>query len=94
VSAVHDDEAAATTGAERALLGALGGGCHVPIGAYATASAGQLRLIAQVTSTDGRATVHADCSGPASEPQALGERVARQLCEGGAGAILSEDAAP
>jgi hydroxymethylbilane synthase len=89
VSAVHDDGSAATTGAERALLAALGGGCHVPIGAYGTVREGQLLLIAQVTSADGRATVRADCSGPASKPQALGERVARQLCDGGAGAILS-----
>ncbi|WP_312894010.1 hypothetical protein [Nocardiopsis metallicus] len=61
----------------------------MPISAYATAGAGCLRLIAQVTSTDGRATVRAACSGPAAEPEALGERVARQLRDGGAEAILS-----
>src|SRR5437868_11902832 len=40
--------ARATTTCERAALNALGGGCQVPIGAYAKITAGKLRLTAVV----------------------------------------------
>src|ERR1039458_5276308 len=44
--------------AERALLAALGGGCQVPIGAYATVAGDRLSLKAVVVSPDGVHLVH------------------------------------
>jgi hydroxymethylbilane synthase len=44
LEAVHDAGAAACVQAERAILAGLGGGCHMPLGARAEITAGQLRL--------------------------------------------------
>ncbi|WP_460772978.1 hydroxymethylbilane synthase [Nocardiopsis nanhaiensis] len=92
VASVHDEDAAATTRAERALMKALGGGCHVPIGAYATIRAGGLHLLSQVTSTDGSTTIRAEATGAADQPEMVGEHVARQLLDEGVEAILASSA--
>ncbi|GAA1111618.1 hydroxymethylbilane synthase [Nocardiopsis metallicus] len=89
VAAVHDEEAAATTRAERALMAILGGGCHVPIGAYATIRAGGLHLLAQVTSTDGSTTIRAEATGAADQPEMVGEHVAQRLLDEGVEAALA-----
>lgn len=89
VAAVHDGEAAVTTRAERTLLQVLGGGCHVPIGAYATIHAGRVHLLAQVTSTDGSTTIRAEANGEVKKPEMVGERVARRLLDEGVEAVLA-----
>jgi hydroxymethylbilane synthase len=74
--------------AERAMLRHLGGGCQVPIAAYAVLETGQLRLLGLVASLDGSEIVRASALGPAAEPDALGATVARTLLKQGAGPIL------
>ena len=74
--------------AERALLGALGGGCQVPIGAYATVSEGRVRLLAIVAAPDGTQVIRAEAEGPAAEAAEIGVRVAADLLERGASQIL------
>ncbi|MBI1939969.1 MAG: hydroxymethylbilane synthase [Acidobacteria bacterium] len=74
--------------AERAMLRHLGGGCQVPIAAYAAPDGGQMRLVGVVASLDGSEIVRASALGPASEPEALGAAVARDLLEQGARLIL------
>jgi hydroxymethylbilane synthase len=74
--------------AERAVLGALGGGCQVPIGAYATVSEERVRLLAIVAAPDGTQVVHAEAEGPASEASQIGARVAADLLNKGARQIL------
>jgi hydroxymethylbilane synthase len=73
--------------AERALLQALGGGCNVPLGAYATAEASALRLVAFVGRPDGSSLVRGERRG--SDPAALGRGLADDLLARGAGALLS-----
>ncbi len=71
---------------ERALLRGLGGGCQVPIGAYAEAVAGTLRLAAVVARPDGSELLREAQSG--DDPEALGRSVAEALLSRGAGRIL------
>ena len=67
--------------AERAFLAELGGGCDVPVGAYATIkSGGMISMQALVAQEDGSAVRRA--KGVGSDPDALG----RSLC-----ALLMED---
>ncbi|MEN6603938.1 MAG: hydroxymethylbilane synthase, partial [Bryobacteraceae bacterium] len=54
VRRLDDAVTRAAVTAERALLGALGGGCQVPIGCHATVDADALKLTAIVASPDGR----------------------------------------
>ena len=63
----HADTRAAVT-AERALLAALGGGCQVPIGAYAIVAGGLLNIVAVVASPDGAELVRGHSEGPGAEP--------------------------
>jgi hydroxymethylbilane synthase len=72
--------------AERRCLAALGGGCLVPIGAYCHRSGDELSLRAVVASADGREKVCATARH--TDPEVLGEQLARQLLDQGAGSIL------
>ncbi|MFS0727349.1 hydroxymethylbilane synthase [Paenibacillus sp. 1P07SE] len=75
--------------AERSFLGALNGGCQVPIGAYATVtSSGGIELTGMVGSPDGGQMLRHSLSG--QEPLQLGLDVARVLQSKGADRILAE----
>lgn len=75
--------------AERAVSLALGGSCTIPLGAFAEISGSELRLRALVAAPDGKRIAHADCAGPAADPEALGARAARLLRAQGADEILA-----
>ena len=70
--------------AERALLGALGGGCQVPLGAHARQADGGLELAAVVVSANGERLIRANATGDSSNPATLGAVVAEQLKRQGA----------
>jgi len=74
--------------AERGVLRALGGGCQVPIGAYATVDGGRLRIVAIVASPDGAELVRGESEGPAGEAAHIGRELGQELLERGARRIL------
>ena len=74
--------------AERGVLRALGGGCQVPIGAYATVFNGRVRLLAIVAAPDGSQLVGAQAGGAAAEAAEIGARLAAYLLQRGARQIL------
>ena len=78
----------AAVDAERGVLLALGGGCQVPIGAYAVVEGGRVRVDAIVASPDGSELVRGESQGPVAEAHALGRRLGEDLLERGAGRIL------
>lgn len=88
--AAHLEDAAsrACVEAERAFLKALGGGCRVPIAAYASCLKGTLALEGAVIAEDGRAQVRGTLEGPMAEPVPLGERLATRLTTQGARQLL------
>jgi hydroxymethylbilane synthase len=85
---LDDPAARAATTCERALLNKLGGGCQVPIGAFAEMSEGTLRLSAIVARPDGSEVLREQQSG--SDPVALGEEVGISLLQRGATKILEQ----
>jgi hydroxymethylbilane synthase len=87
---INDPASAAALAAERMVVLRLGGGCQMPIGAYATVSKSELSLGAMVISLDGARTVRADASGAVTEPEAVGTRAAMRLLAQGAAEILAE----
>jgi hydroxymethylbilane synthase len=87
---VNDSSAAICFEAERAVVAALGGGCHLPLGAVAVQTRHTLDMQAIVASPDGRRIVTRRGRGEASQPAALGRRLADELAAGGAHAILDE----
>jgi hydroxymethylbilane synthase len=69
-------------------LGALGGGCQVPIGAHATVEGGRLQLLGVVASPDGDEAIRGVASGAVSEAESLGRALGNELLERGARRIL------
>ncbi len=86
---IEDRAARAETGAERALLARLQGGCQVPVGARAQVQGDELMLRALVATPEGDRLVRAEGKGPASEAEALGRRVADDLLRQGAEEIVA-----
>jgi hydroxymethylbilane synthase len=74
--------------AERSLVRMVGGGCALPLGAYATVDGPVIRLSAVVLRPDGTSPVRA--AAEADSPETAAREVAEALLEGGAGAILEE----
>jgi hydroxymethylbilane synthase len=79
--------------AERALLGALGGGCQVPIGANAVLHGGALHLRGIVAAQDGSRIVRGMLEGPAAEAVDMGRALADRLMEQGARELLEYERA-
>ena len=84
-----DDAAArATTTCERALLNKLGGGCQVPIGAFAEMEDGVLRLTGICARPDGTEVIREVQTG--SDPIELGERTGETILRRGGDQILRD----
>jgi len=90
VDRINDTTSASALAAERMVVLRLGGGCQMPIGAYATVSSTELSLSAMVISLDGARVVRAEASGPVTDPEAVGTRAAMRLLAQGAAEILAE----
>lgn len=83
----HADTYAAVM-AERAVLRVLGGGCQIPVGAYAHLAANELRLSAIVSTPDGKQIIRRAIAGPPQNWDALGSALGQQLVDAGAWDIL------
>jgi hydroxymethylbilane synthase len=86
--ALDDAATHAAVAAERAVLGSLGGGCQVPIGAHATVTGGSIRLLGVVASPDGTELIREESEGAAVEAEAIGRALGERLLDLGARAIL------
>ncbi len=85
---LDDPAARAATTCERALLNRLGGGCQVPIGAFAEMRNGKLHLEAIVADPDGSKLLHESRDGNLNDPEALGNAVGETLLNRGGDEIL------
>jgi hydroxymethylbilane synthase len=77
--------------AERSFLLSLGGGCLLPIGAYAVVRDKRIRLHGLVADRLGKRIVRDHISGPLDEAEQLGSRLAQRLLANGAGELLAEE---
>jgi hydroxymethylbilane synthase len=87
---LHDPATSAEITAERAMLDRLGGGCHVPIGARATMTGRELKIIGVVASVDGNRVCRCVATGPADQATELGDRLATELLSQGADKLLAD----
>ena len=85
---LNDSETRAAIECERALLGSMGGGCQVPIGAYAEKRGGRLHLRAMVGRPDGSLILREQADGDDGEK--LGREVAQTLLKRGGDKILTD----
>lgn len=87
---LSDQRALAEITAERALLAGLGGGCQVPLGAFATVDGDQLLLRAVVVSGDGRTAIRKELAGLANDARSVGEQLAASFMNSEAAAIIRD----
>ncbi|MGB7130531.1 MAG: hydroxymethylbilane synthase, partial [Candidatus Sulfotelmatobacter sp.] len=85
---LNDANARAATTCERALLNRLGGGCQVPIGAFAEIRNGKLYLDAIVADPDGSKLLRESRDGNVNDPEKLGNDVGDTLLRRGGDEIL------
>src|SRR5262245_10343279 len=90
VMTINDANAGVALEAERAVVARLGGGCQMPIGAYANVQDETITLAAIVIALDGSREVRASASGSVYDPDALGVQVADALLARGADTILAD----
>jgi hydroxymethylbilane synthase len=88
VAPLRDVKASACAAAERAALHGLGAGCHAPVGAMATVEAGRVSLRVRLVTLDGVTCLEATAEGALGEAAQVGQRVAADLLDQGAGPIL------
>ncbi len=85
---INDAAAMDALTAERAIVRALGGGCQMPLGAYARIEGDDLFVAAVVMGADGAAAVRQEARGRRTDAERIGKSVARFLLERGAEEIL------
>lgn len=85
---ISHEETAKTVRAERAFLQSFQGGCHLPLAAYAEMVGEEVRLTGLVAQPDGKKILKATLQG--KEEWALGQQLAEQLMEQGAGQLLAQ----
>ena len=85
----HDAIAAACVHAERAFLGALGGGCRVPIAAYAEAHGATLVLRGAVIALDGSKKLEDRIAGAVRDAVTLGRTLGERVLKSGARELLA-----
>lgn len=86
-SALNDKATADAVTCERTVLARLGGGCQLPVGAFAEASEQGLRASAIVIAPDGSRCLRE--SGEHSDAKELGSVLAQRLLARGAGELLT-----
>jgi hydroxymethylbilane synthase len=91
LTAIHHPLTYAAVSTERAFLSGLGGGCSLPVGAFAEKNNGMIILTGAAISPDGRQSVRLSAAG--EEPRELGERLAHLVLERGAGDFLAQQGA-
>lgn len=74
--------------AEREVLAALGGGCHLPLGVLGRVSGTRMSLVARVVSADGARMVEDRDEGPAGDAEAIGRRLGARLVAAGARELI------
>ncbi|MDI9570092.1 MAG: hydroxymethylbilane synthase [Pseudomonadota bacterium] len=85
---LHHEPTWREAGAERAFLRRLGGGCQLPLAAYAKMEGDAIKIMGLLGTSDGRVMIREELRGPAEAGEDLGIRLAEALLQRGGRAIL------
>lgn len=88
--AIDDRTSRATSSAERAFLSEVGGGCQVPVGAFAELHGEEVRLRALISSLDGSKMIKRETSSAVDDAPSAARELAREMMADGGREILEE----
>ena len=91
LAAVNHAETWAAVTAERAFVQTAGGGCRVPVAAYAVLEGGDLRIRTMACLPDGSAIFRKSVTESAKDPHLAGRTAAQALMQTGADSIMYQD---
>lgn len=94
VGAVNHAPTWAAVSAERAFVDFIGGGCRVPVAAYAAPSGGKLRIATMACLPAGSRIYRKRVEASAADPESAGREAARSLLATGADAIIYGERGP
>jgi hydroxymethylbilane synthase len=86
LNTINDPDTNKSVTAERAFLQALGGGCSIPVGAFAEIKDGDIYIQGLVASVDGSRIIEVSAIG--KDPLQVGEELAEHAISQGAKEIL------
>jgi hydroxymethylbilane synthase len=86
---LHDGNVAACVTAERSLLEALGGGCHLPLGALGIINGSELYLRAALGDPDRTLVLKTERRGPVDTARELGQALAVELLAAGGKELIA-----
>jgi len=85
---IHHEETFQTVSAERSFLHALGGGCRLPIAAYAELDDDKIMLDGLVSTPDGKQVLRDRMEGAKENHASLGLALAKKILDAGGGELL------
>ena len=88
LESVTEPSTGASLRAERAFLAELGGGCTVPVAAYAQIDCADLAVSSMAALADGSLVFKASTTAPSNDPEAAGRSAAQALLDAGATEIV------
>lgn len=89
LDALNNPPARIALAAEQAVVAELGGGCQLPLGAFAQVSGLKISIRAIAASTSGTAIIESTTTGDANNPAEAGRRLGRELASRGARELLN-----
>jgi hydroxymethylbilane synthase len=90
---LNDEATRQSVDAERAFLAGLGGGCALPIAAFAEVKGNQVHVHGRITTPNGNQQIDVQLEGPAAEAATLGARLAELALSRGASKMLTSEIA-
>ena len=88
VSKIDHKPSSIALAAERAFLSVFGGGCEIPITAYAQVSNRNLHILAMAAKVDGSKIFRTQVQTDASDPKSSGRQAGEALLKAGASEII------
>jgi hydroxymethylbilane synthase len=90
VQVLNDEQTRLETRIERIIIGILGGGCLVPIGAFAQMEGNKIHIRTEVLSVDGKRWIKIDEFINPSDYEKEAERIGNELNNKGGGKLVEE----
>ena len=85
---VSDENSFAEAKAERAFMNEVGGGCKIPLGAFAHVEGKTIRILGSIISPEGTKRVNVRDEGPVEDPDSTGRNAANRILKMGAKEIV------